>query len=158
MESLNFNLKYIWEPFTSQGVHLPFEEHRSTRLTRSACSHWGAAVYKWEGPVTEGPHTGKVGVLIGETEDLRQRIKQYVSGTQVAGNKYWREQFLEKGIIRLYILGELGGEVTTPDGGSLAVGKEGLRSNNTRLVVEQLLVLREIARADPTRWIVNRKL
>jgi hypothetical protein len=46
----------------------------------------------------------QTGVLIGETGDLRQRIKQYVTGTQECGNKYWREQFLTKGDIHLYVL------------------------------------------------------
>lgn len=87
MQSLHFDLEYEWEPFTFQGRQLTFEGHRTARLSQKECSHWGAAIYKWEGLLTLGEYAGKVGVLAGETDDLRQRIKQYVSGTQLSGNK-----------------------------------------------------------------------
>lgn len=76
---LNMELEYSWEPFTFQGKHLTFHEHRRSRLSSAACSHWGPAVYKWEGLLTKGEHMGETGVLIGQCDDLRQRIKQYVS-------------------------------------------------------------------------------
>ncbi len=95
---------YSWEPFTVDGAHLTFAQHVEARLQRNRSSHWGPAVYKWEGPVTSGPNAGTIGLLIGETDDLRQRIKQYVSGTQERGNKLWRERFLSKGEVGLHIL------------------------------------------------------
>ena len=76
-----------WEPFTYSGTHLTFAQHARTRLDRAIYSHWGPTVYKWAGPLTSGANAGKVGVLIGDTGDLRQRIKQYVSGTQDRGNR-----------------------------------------------------------------------
>jgi hypothetical protein len=158
MQSLSFDLEYVWEPFTFQGKHLTFEEHRNVRLRRGDCSHWGAVVYKWEGLLTQGDHAGEVGVLIGETGDLRQRIKQYIAGTQKSGNKYWREQFLTKGNVRLYVLRFAQGKIRTLAGESVTFGTGDLLSNNVRLVLEQLLVLREVARRDEKRWVVNRKL
>src|SRR5437899_4100598 len=95
-ESLDFQLEYGWRPFTMCGKHLSFREHCISRLYQADCNHWGAAVYKWEGLVKEGDHAGQTGVLIGETGDLRSRVKQYVSGTQESGNKFWRDQFLTK--------------------------------------------------------------
>ena len=76
-----------WESFRSNGVHLTFAQHVGERLERAKCSHRGAAVYKWEGRITDGPHLGETGILIGETNDLRRRIKQYVSGTQKRGQQ-----------------------------------------------------------------------
>lgn len=145
-------LRYSWRPFTVGGRHLTFAEHVTTRLERDHCAWWGPAVYKWEGTVSSGPHTGKRGVLIGETGDLRQRIKQYVSGTQERGNKLWRETFLERGDIRLYIL-ELESFAVS---GRQAMGpSEVLSSNNLRLVLEQLLVMQAVAEAVDSTWVVN---
>ena len=160
MESLRFEIDYSWEPFTFGGAHLTFQEHSDARLSQDICSHWGVAVYKWEGPLTEGTNVGKVGVLIGETENLRQRIKQYISGTQKSENKYWREQFLTRGPVRLYVLRFINGKIQMPAGSSLSLSASDLNSNNVRLVVEQLLVLKVYASAkgNLTRWIVNRKL
>ena len=97
-------LEYQWEPFTLRGRHLTFKEHIHSRLERAYSSHWGPAVYRWKGEVRQGPCLGRIGVLIGETSDLRHRIKQYISGTQKRGNKLWRETFLNLGDIRLDIL------------------------------------------------------
>ena len=158
MESIKFDFKYEWEPFTLQSRHLTFREHSRARLSRADCSHWGAAVYKWEGLLAEGEHAGDIGVLIGETSDLRQRIKQYVSGTQKSGNKYWREQFLSMGNVKLYVLAA--SQIGTRAGfdESLMDNAEGVASNSVRLILEQLLVSREVARRDQKRWVVNRKL
>jgi hypothetical protein len=158
VESLDFEFNYSWEPFTFQGKHLTFQEHCKSRLSRSVCSHWGPAVYKWEGLLIQGEHSGEIGILIGETDDLRRRVKQYISGMQESGNKYWREQFLTKGNVRLYILRLAEGCIRTPPGESLPINNDALTSNNIRLVLEQLLVLREVAQRDEKRWIVNRKL
>jgi len=148
-------LAYEWAAFTFRGLHLNFAQHCTTRLNWSRCSHWGPAVYKWEGAVSSGPNAGKAGVLIGETEDLRQRIKQYVSGTQERGNRLWRETFLQKGDIRLWILRvhtfslQVGGQPLPVPAGEL------LRSSNRRLVVEQLLVMQAVHGAPADVWIVN---
>lgn len=148
---LSADLEYEWLPFTLAGVHLPFREHRSARLTKLNSSWWGPAIYKWEGRLAKDPALSKRGVLIGETSDLRQRVKQYVRGTQERGNKLWRETFLELGDIYLYTLDlktfVVGGEHLDP--------VDVLASANKRLLVEQLLVLEETAQADPDRWVVN---
>ena len=157
-DRLGVSLTYSWEPFTFRGRHLTFADHRVTRLSAHDCSHWGAVVYKWEGLIAEGDHAGEMGILIGESQDLRQRIKQYVSGTQKSGNKFWREQFLTKGNIHLYILKFDQIEVPVTFGESLTLTSDAVASNNVRLVLEQLLVLREVIREDRKRWVVNRKL
>jgi hypothetical protein len=154
-ERLLADLSYEWAPFTLEGQHLTFAQHCGARLASSRCSHWGAAVYKWEGALSSGPHTGKRGILIGETEDLRQRIKQYVAGTQDRGNRLWRESFLQLGDIRLWVLQLHGFCLTLGEHAVLVPAPELLASNNRRLVLEQLLVMRTLHEADRTTWIVN---
>jgi len=157
MDSLSCEFQYEWEPFTAEGRHLTFEDHRPTRLMEGACSHWGPAVYKWEGMLSKGEQRGKVGILIGETGKLRQRIKQYISGTQKSGNLYWRENFLTQGDIHLYVLRFIGGIVNPQIGNPLTLRPVDVSSNNMRLVLEQLLVMKELALGEEGRWIVNRK-
>ncbi|OIQ10397.1 hypothetical protein MOOTH_26980 [Moorella thermoacetica] len=148
-------LDYEWVPFNYQGKQLTFIEHMNTRLDRGLCSHWGPAVYKWEGVIEEGSQKGHVGVLIGETGDLRQRIKQYVSGTQPFGNKYWRDEFLTKGKIFLYIL-HIRKAVFSKEGGqTVTFEPHHLKSGNLRVLLEQLLILGEV---DSTKWLVNKKI
>jgi len=108
--------------------------------------------------MTEGPNAEKIGVLIGETDDLRQRIKQYISGTQARGNKYWREHFLTQGDVRLFVLRLRGFRLLSDEGHGPEAGMESLSSGNVRLVLEQLLVLQEVQTSTDGRWIVNRKL
>lgn len=158
VEQLNLSLEYVWEPFTVKDAHLTFQELTNTRLNKAECSHWGIVVYKWEGFITKGANTGNIGVLIGETTDLRQRIKQYISGTQKCGNKYWREQFLTKGEVRLHIL-RCTQEKVRISGGELPTHQLlDVGDKNVRHVVEQLLVLHEALLEDKDRWIVNRKV
>src|SRR5437870_5246769 len=102
--TLTAEVQYSWQPFKVNESHLTFAEHAVARLARDRCDWWGPAVYKWQGPITVGPNTGKRGVLIGETGDIRSRIKAYISGTQEHGNKLWRDTFLKRGDIRLYVL------------------------------------------------------
>ena len=154
-ERLAAELEYSWRPFAVDGQHLTFRQHVSTRLESHRCSHWGPAVYKWEGSVTDGPHAGETGVLIGETSDLRQRIKQYISGTQERGNKLWRETFLSRGNARLYTLASWSLAVVAPDGAQSRLGPDALASPNARLVLEQLLVMRAVSDADDSVWVVN---
>src|SRR5207249_2611212 len=85
-ERLNTGIEFAWHPFTLLATHLSFRQHAKARLDKRWCSCWGPAVYKWEGRLTSGPQSGKIGILIGETDDLRGRIKQYVTGTQEQGN------------------------------------------------------------------------
>ena len=150
-ERLLADLHYSWQPFTLDGRHLAFADHATARLERGRCSSWGPAVYKWEGLLKAGPHAGRLGILIGETGDLRQRIKQYVSGTQERGNRLWRETFLKLGDIHLYVLHL---ESFVVDGQSLDL-QALLSSSNLRLVLEQLLVMRALAHASDGTWIVN---
>jgi hypothetical protein len=154
-ERISAEFDYSWKPFLFDGLHLTFRQHVSTRLVSHRCSHWGPAVYKWDGPVTDGPHAGQTGVLIGETSDLRQRIKQYISGTQERGNKLWRETFLAKGDIRLHTLVLPAFALAWADADSLRMGQEGVASANARVAIEQLLVMRAVAEADDLTWVVN---
>ena len=93
--------------------------------------------------------------MIGETSKLRQRIKQYVSGTQKNGNRLWRETFLNLGEIRLdvlkihsfFIAHKQSGLVNSPD--------EALSSSNQRVLLEQLLVRQAVSCKDDRTWIVN---
>ena len=152
-----FEFEYEWEPFTCAGTHLTFDAHRTTRLDARTCSHWGPAIYKWEGGIHEGPHAGGTGVLIGETGDLRQRIKQYVHGTQKSGNAYWRETFLTKGDIHLYVL-RLGDTVCeVAPRVSVTLPSDPTASGNLRLIYEQILVLEQSTRGEDV-WIVNKNL
>lgn len=152
MQSLSAEIVYSWQPFTLSGRHLNFDEHVVSRLTEGQCSCWGAAIYKWEGQMHTGPHAGKTGVLIGETANLRQRIKQYIRGTQECGNKHWREDFLCMGDVRLYYL-QL--ETFSVSGRMVDDAKDVFSSNNRRIVLEQLLVMNEVANAGDTVWVVN---
>lgn len=155
--SIGFDFNYYWEPFVFMGKHLTFIEHCNIRLTKEDCSHWGVAIYKWEGLVAQGEHKGKLGILIGETQDLRQRIKQYISGTQKQGNKYWREKFLSQGDIFLYVLGFLGGKACPRSGEILKIGIDSIFSKNIRVLIEQSLVLNELSVQGENRWVVNRQ-
>jgi hypothetical protein len=155
IETLTVEFSYSWLPFTVDGAHLSFTEHCGTRLDSMRCNHWGPAVYKWEGRLATGPQAGKLGVLIGETGDLRQRIKQYVAGTQERGNQLWRETFLSKGDARLFVLDLKGLSVKSDGNGRPLAATELLQSNNRRLVLEQLLVMEAVSRADDSIWIVN---
>lgn len=152
MTSLIAELKYSWQPFVLGDRHLSFADHVSARLERARCSWWGPAIYIWEGSVRAGPNTGKTGLLIGETGDLRQRIKQYVSGTQERGNKLWRETFLSISEARLYTLNL---ESFAVGDRSAISTRAALESNNVRLVLEQLLVMEALSSSDDSTWIVN---
>ena len=162
MKNLGFSFDYQWEPFEVEGKHLSFYEHKTTRLNQNKCSHWGAAIYKWEGMLDDGPNSGRKGILIGETDNLRQRIKQYISGTQPNGNAYWRKNFLERGEIYLYILNME--RVVFESYEELVYQKDmnpnDFSSGNRRVIYEQLLILREVELRDKDDeiWVVNRKL
>lgn len=150
--TLTAELKYSWQPFLVAGRHLSFTDHVSARLERGLCSWWGPAIYKWEGPVHSGPNAGKIGILIGETGDLRQRIKQYVSGTQERGNKLWRDTFLSVSDAKLYTLHL---ESFAVEGRAPLGAGATLESTNVRLILEQLLVMQALSSGDGSVWIVN---
>ncbi len=130
--------------------------HTSSRLEKAGSSHWGNAIYMWRGEILRRPQTGNTGILIGETKDLRARIKQYATGTQPKGNKYWREEFLDLGDVYLHILslrnfkiaeGESAQDMPT----SLVLGHK-----NPRLIIEQMLILQAVREADDDTWVVNK--
>ena len=158
MSNIQLSLEYKWEPFKVDGQHPNFFQHKKTRLERGLCSHWGAVIYKWEGILRDGPNTGMIGILIGETADLRQRIKQYVSGTQKSGNVYWRENFLERGDIYLYIMKPQAINLTTDDTNRKMLACQNLSSGNRRVAFEQLLIMHEVEQNQQNVWMVNRKL
>lgn len=151
MNTLTFQLKYEWIPFKVNGHQLIFREYENNgiRLEKGACSHWGAAIYKWEGIITEGVNKGKTGILIGETDDIRARLNQYKSGTQKSGNKYWREQFLRNGNIGYWVL--------KCSSGNKAIDSNQIERKNFRLVLEQLLVMELLGNCDQSQtWVVNK--
>ena len=148
-------LEYQWEPFTLRGHHLTFTEHVNSRLEEAHSSHWGPAVYRWRGLLKQGPYSGRVGVLIGETNNLRQRIKQYIAGTQERGNKLWRETFLILGDIRLDVLTIRRLSVSNAQSGPPVLLGEILKSSNQRNLLEQLLIQRQVLENDGSTWIVN---
>lgn len=155
MSFLESSIQYEWVPFTLNGAHITFIQHKSSRLEQTKCSQWGAAIYMWKGQLDIGPKSGKTGVLIGETKNIRQRIKQYISGTQPRGNKLWRESFLELGDIFLYTLRLVSFRIAFEDGSKEITPDNALASNNMRLILEQLLISREIIQGDPGLWVVN---
>lgn len=154
-ERSTMETEFSWRPFTLDGRHLSFAEHVTARLEEKRCSCLGPAVYKWQGRLKAGPRGGKVGLLIGETGDLRQRIKQYISGTQDRGNKLWRETFLSLGDIFLYTL-DLHEFKASGSRGTISIPPaDALASNNLRLVLEQILVMQALADAGDSIWVVN---
>lgn len=142
-----------WVPFEVSGRPYSFSKRELSRLTKTTCSHWGAAIYRWEGKMLRGPFAGKLGVLIGETDDLRARINSYATGTQPSGNAYWRAQFLECCNSSLFILECT--QLEFSDGLTVPLA-ELLRSKNGRLVMEQLLILHERCQEHTEKWIVNK--
>jgi len=154
MSALTFQFEYEWMPFKANSRHMSFldYESNSVRLLKGECSHWGAAIYKWEDTISEGDKQGKTGILIGETDDIRARLNQYKSGTQENGNKYWREHFLRKGSIYYWVL-----NLKKCFLDYQAIEARQIESKNFRLVLEQLLVMELIRTCDQSKtWVVNR--
>ena len=155
MNTLTFQLEYEWLPFKVNDRHLIFREYEDNgiRLERGECSDWGAAIYKWEGTITEGVNRGKTGILIGETHDIRARLNQYKSGTQKRGNKYWREHFLRNGGIGYWVL-----NLNKCSLGDKIMDSKQIERKNFRLVWEQLLVMELLGNCDQSQtWVVNKR-
>ena len=157
MASVSVQMQFEWEPFKVNGQHFAFDRDKNSRLSRLACSHWGPVVYRWEGAIDSGPNTGKTGVLIGETNNLRQRIKQYVAGTQARGNKLWREEFLTRGAIYLYVLALKSLSLEANGSATVVAPSSAFSSSNMRVLMEQSLVQSQIQLKDPSIWLVNRR-
>jgi hypothetical protein len=155
-KSLAISFKYHWEPFVVAGSHYSIREDFSKRVTEKSSSHWGAAIYKWQGSLESGPNEGKFGVLVGETHDLRQRINNYKSGLQPAGNRYWREEFLLRGDIRLFILALDSFHYSGSVGNQSAIPLDILAGKNHRVILEELLVLEELHQDQTIKWVVNK--
>lgn len=149
---MKLEIEYEWEPFSVDQICYMHSTHFNIRLNRDSCSHWGPAIYKWEGAINQSghEHNGKTGLLIGETQDLRARLKQYATGTQPNGNLWWRKNFLECGQIGFYILKIhrllINNRLEHPQ----------LDRKNWRLVLEQILVLEAVRDATPWQWVVNK--
>ncbi len=159
MRGLDLHLEYEWEPFMVDRKHCTFNELSIINpLRQNMCSHQGAAVYKWEGVLSRGPNSGKVGVLIGEAVDIRKRIKKYINGPQPNGNARWREDFLRKGEIRLYILELKTAKFRAEDDFAIDFNPKDFSGENRRLMYEKVLVTQEVERCNPEIWIVNREI
>ncbi|MBM3948129.1 MAG: hypothetical protein FJ312_02590 [SAR202 cluster bacterium] len=157
MSLLDLKIEYQWEPFIFEGSHLTFQS-LPPRLLETKCSHTGPAVHRWEGNVTNGPYAGKTGVLIGETKNLLDRIRQYKNGTQQFGSSWWRENFLTKGDIYLDDLALRGGRLVIQDK-NIPIVPDALMLESFRLVLEKFPILQErlLASDESQIWLVNKE-
>ncbi len=168
MDKLRLELVYEWEPFTVNGQHLTFAQLRERQLFSNECSHWGAAIYKWQGLVTKGTRFGKVGILIGETDDLRQCVQQYASARGASRDALARSEFLSAGDIRLSIFRLHNATLNVEDSqcvqdsqevldGLQPVLQASLVHNNAkrRTLYQQLLQLGKAMQNRSYIWIVN---
>lgn len=168
MDKLRLELEYEWEPFTVTGQHLTFAQLRGTQLLRNECSHWGAGIYEWQGMVTEGTRFGKVGILIGETDDISQRIQQYANARPASKDAQARDDFLLAGDIRLYIFRPHNATLRVEDAQSVPDSQQVrdewhplfqavLVQNNAkrRALYQQLLLLGKAAQHRLYIWLVN---
>jgi len=155
MNTIRIQLEYKWVPFKVNSRHLIFHEYENDdiKIEKGKCSHWGAVIYKWEGKIIKGINKGKIGILIGETDDIRARLNQYKSGQQKRGNKYWREAFLRKGRISLWVL-----DIKKCVVNDKTINfNQKIKRKNFRLVLEQLLVIDLLDKCDQSKtWIVNK--
>ncbi len=106
MGRLHLALEYEWEPFTVGGEHLTFAQLAERKLLPNECSHWGAAVYKWEGPLSRGElgtGVGRVGIVIGETDNISGRIQQLAAAASQSGELWRHKSFLSQGDFRLFV-------------------------------------------------------
>lgn len=142
---IDFRLTYSWHPFKFSGDKY-FFTGQSLQVGKSRPSHTGPAIYKWEGIMDDN----RRGILIGETSDLLARLRQYRTGTQEGGNKYWRTQLLSRGTIYLSILdiegGALNGIGFIPD----------ISMKCWRLVIEQFLIAQLRAKTQEDFIIFNK--
>ena len=155
-DELQVSFRNSWVPFTLWGEHFCFRLHSRSRLEKAGSSHWGGAIYMWRGEILRGPQTGNTGILIGETKDLRARIKQYATGTQPKGNKYWREEFLELGDVYLHVLSLHDFKIVQEDSVLEMPTSMLLDHKNPRMLVEQMLILQAAREADDSTWVVNK--
>lgn len=160
-QELTAVFQYEWEPFNLDGSHPTFAEFATARLDRGKISHWGPAIFKWEG--LAGPKAGTMyGTAFGEmrpgnrafpideTSDLRQSIKQYVFGTE---GEFYRDQFLNYVEARLFVLNLQSFSVAGRQPLSVL---DILRTTSLRAMLRHLLVLRAIRLTPQVVWLTNR--
>ncbi len=168
MDKLKLELEYEWELFTVTGQHLSFAQLRGIQLFRNECSHWGAAIYKWQGMVMEGARFPKIGILIGETNDISQRIQQYANARPASQDAQVRDDFLLSGDIRLYIFKPHNAALQIEDAQSVPDAEpvrdeayplfQALLIQNTakrRALYQQLLLLGKVAQHRRHIWLVH---
>ena len=146
--------EFTWTPFTVGDEQPCFQRLVRLRLNRGDCSHWGPAVYRWEGLVGSGEHEGRTGLYIGETKDLRARINQYRKGTQKKGNARVREEFPERGDIRLWVIEAATLSLSGP-GLCVTYVQHDFSDSYVRKLVESLLLCAQRANEDSGYWVVN---
>lgn len=168
MDKLRLELAYDWEPFKVKDQALTFAQLCQMQLFRNECSHWGAAIYKWEGVLTQGARFGKVGILIDETDDMRQCIEQYARASPGSKEAYARDDFLLEGDIRLYIFRATNATLNVEDVQSPAPGSTDIldarrslyeallvmNKRKRRVLYQQLLVLGKAIQNRPHIWLV----
>lgn len=140
MDTLRFELEYEWESFTVQGQHLTFAQLCDRKLFPNECSHWGAAVYKWEGILTLGPYSGRLGIHIGETESIQEQIQRYSTATSEQADLYRYRAFLSHGDVRLFIFKLVNATLGVTDPKSVFGPGWMMPASQRRVMYQQLLV------------------
>ena len=65
MNTISFHIDYEWTPFTVNNDHLIYYKYeKGIKLVQQDCSHWGSAIYKWEGTLTAGENKGKTNISV----------------------------------------------------------------------------------------------
>lgn len=158
MDTLRLDLEYEWEPFTVIGQPLTFQQLAGTQLFRNECSHWGAAVFKWEGLVTrvgDSGRMGQLGVLFGEADNIAHRIQQYAAAKIGTLDHEYREGFLLSGDIRLLIFHAHRATFDNKEPGVAFRWFLDYWVAKRRAVLVELLIL-DYTRKHPFVWLVNR--
>lgn len=169
MDKLHLDLEYEWEPFTVSGQHLTFAQLRERELFSNECSHWGPAIYKWEGVPTKSERPWQLGILIGETDSIKQRIQQYATARAASRDGNAREDFLLLGDIRQYIFRPHNARLDIEDFQSAVQGSKEMRRERQplyeallvtnkaerRALYRQLLVIGKLMQDRPYVWLVD---
>ncbi len=157
MGTLRFELEYNWEPFTVTGQQLTFAQIGKMKLFPNECSHWRAAIYKWEGILMRGPNIGKLGILFGETDDISLRIQQYATATHQSREYYERQEFLLLGDVRLFIFKPQKTTIDMKEPKSIFENSRSFAVKDRRTMIKELLVIHQVLQQQPYIVLMNRE-
>lgn len=164
MPELRFGLEYEWEPFSVAGEQLTFQQLAGRQLLRNECSHWGAAIFKWEGLITAsdaGGRTGALGVSFGQTDDISRRIQEHAAATRPSHPDNYVLGFLLSGDIRLFILKPLRDIFPGKETGLFSFPgspDSWISMPKKRKLIAELVMLECASHKPPYVWLVNRFL